>query len=93
MAKAKKRIASKKASKRGKARVKAYAHEGSKARDAEKATTEDRGKNGTKKSVKTRRAGHRRHDHRRGRRAGPRRGPCYGVRNDQDDDSQAWYRP
>jgi hypothetical protein len=45
----------------------AYAHEGSKARDAEKATTEDRGKNGTKKSAKTRRASHRRHDHRRDR--------------------------
>jgi hypothetical protein len=35
--------------------------------DAKKAATEDREKNGTKKSAKTTLAGCRRHDHRRGR--------------------------
>jgi hypothetical protein len=49
----------------------ACAQEGSKARGAQKAATEDLGKNGIKKSAKkttkTRRAGYRRHDHRRDR--------------------------
>jgi hypothetical protein len=40
----------------------ACAQKGSKARNTKKAATEDRGKNGTKKSAKTRRSSHRRHD-------------------------------
>jgi hypothetical protein len=45
----------------------ACAQEDVKASDAEKAAIEDRDKNGTEKTVKTRRAGHRRHDRRCGR--------------------------
>jgi len=43
------------------------AQEGGKARNAEKAATEDRSKNGTKESAKTKVAGRGRHDYRRDR--------------------------
>jgi hypothetical protein len=43
------------------------AQEGGKARNHEKAATEDHSKNDTKKSAKTGGAGNRRHDHRRDR--------------------------
>ena len=64
MAKVKKRVATrKKALETWEGKRQAYAQEGGKARAAKKATTEDPGKNGTKKSAKTRRPGHRRHDY------------------------------
>jgi len=43
------------------------AQEGSKARNAEKAATEDHGKNGTKESAQTKGAGRGRHNNRRDR--------------------------
>src|SRR5208283_3487229 len=56
----------------------------SETRGQEKAATEDRGKKGTKKSAKTSGCAGRRHDHRRDRGTGPRRGCRYGVRIDSD---------